>query len=65
MKKYNKLLHFLSGGTEWSRTNLKRRVDESLIDEALQLKYIKISRTNDIGEPIYIITKRGKEEYNN
>lgn len=65
MKKYHKLLHFLSDGTEWSRTNLKRRVDEILIDEALQLEYIRISRINDIGEPIYIITKRGKEEYNN
>ncbi len=65
MNKYYKLLVLFSNAQEWSRTNLKKRVDESLIDEALQLKYIEISRINDIGEPIYIITKLGKEECNN
>ncbi|GEM_PF-7096018 len=65
MNKFYKLLVLFSNAAEWSRPNLKKRVNESLIDEALQLKYIKISRINDIGEPIYIITKRGKEEYNN
>lgn len=65
MNKFYKLLVLFSNDEEWSRTNLKKRIDGSLIDEALQLKYIKISRINDIDEPIYIITKLGKKECNN
>ena len=65
MNKFYKLLVLFSNDEEWSRTNLKKRIDENLIDEALKLKYIKISRINDIDVPIYIITKLGKKECNN
>ena len=60
-KFYSMLMQFTQGTTP-SRTRLKRKYGEALIDEALNLGLIKEIRQNKYGDPIYAITEQGKEK---
>ena len=58
-----KYLIVFSNDAVWSRTNLLRRwKSESLISEALSLRYIEEIGTNDIKDPQYCITELGKKK---
>lgn len=61
MNKYYELLMQFTNGTTPCRKRLLRKYDEALIDEAINLGYIEEVRKNDIHDPIYAITKLGKE----
>lgn len=61
-----KYLVVFSSNTVWSKTNLLHCwKNESIIMEALDLKYIEECGINDIGEYQYRITELGKKVRDN
>lgn len=65
MNKFYSMLMQFSQGTTPSRTHLKRKFGEALIDEALYLGYIIELRKNEFDDPIYAITASGIEKRDN
>lgn len=61
---YELLMQF-TGGTTPSRKNLSKHYSENLIDEAINLGYIKEIGKNDIGDPVYGITESGRQTRDN
>ncbi len=61
MNKFYRILMQFSGGTTPTRKSLLHSFDESLVDEAITLRYIIEIGTTDIGEPKYAITELGKQ----
>lgn len=65
MNEFYSLLMQFTHGNECTRKHLMRNYSVELIDRALYESYIVEARKNDIGEPIYIITKLGEEKRDN
>ena len=53
-----------SHGTKCTRKRLLKICSTSLIDEAVDLKYIRELGKNDVGEIVYVITEKGRKKMN-
>lgn len=59
-KFYGMLMQF-TRGTHPCRKHLSRHYSAELVDEALEAGLISQLGTNDLGDPVYYITEKGKE----
>lgn len=57
------LLHNMYDGEKWNKHNIIRVSSEEAFYEALTQKYIREQGKNSVGETLYVITEKGKEEY--
>lgn len=62
MNKFYSMLMQFTNETQCSRTHLQSNYSNELIDEALKNGYIVEIRNNVYGDPIYMITTKGKEK---
>lgn len=56
---YGMLVQF-SQGSDVSRSHLRRRYTDEMIDEAIRLGYIVEVRRHEDGDPVYRITNKGR-----
>ena len=62
MNEFFKMLVVFTNGNTPCRKYLVEKFSAELVDEAIREEYIIEIRKNDLGDPVYDITQKGKDK---